>query len=62
MLKFCLIRLLLFRMIGQISPDSPKQTFLSVAREIFADGNFNWGRVVALFYFAYKMAIKVGQV
>jgi len=46
------------RMIGRISPDSPKQTFLDVAKEIFADGNFNWGRVVALFYFAFKMAVK----
>lgn len=46
------------RIIGRIRPDSPKQTFLEVAKEIFADGNFNWGRVVALFYFAYKMAVK----
>lgn len=48
-------------MIDGLSPESPQGTFLDVAREIFADGNFNWGRVVMLFYFAYKMAKKVGH-
>ena len=27
---------------------------------MFSDGNFNWGRVVALFYFASKLVLKVG--
>ncbi|CAL8285599.1 unnamed protein product [Boreogadus saida] len=35
-----------------------KDVFLNVAREIFSDGVFNWGRVVALFYFACRMVIK----
>lgn len=45
---------------SRVTPDSPKDTFFNVATEIFRDGIFNWGRVVALFYFAYKMIIKVG--
>ena len=36
-----------------------RQVFLRVAREIFSDGVFNWGRVVALFYFACRLVIKV---
>nr|XP_046186290.1 apoptosis regulator BAX-like isoform X1 [Oncorhynchus gorbuscha] len=32
--------------------------FMSVAREIFSDGTVNWGRVVALFYFASWLVIK----
>ncbi|XP_061566875.1 apoptosis regulator BAX-like [Cololabis saira] len=35
-----------------------KETFMRVAREIFSDGKFNWGRVVALFYFACRLVIK----
>jgi len=46
-------------MIDGVSIESPQSTFQSVAREIFDDGQFNWGRVVMLFYFAYKMAKKV---
>lgn len=56
----CFILLnIVFSMIDGLSPDAPQNTFLEVAREIFADGNFNWGRVVMLFYFAYKMAKQV---
>ena len=47
------------RLIDQIPPDAPQKTFTNVAREIFSDGIFNWGRVVALFYFGFKMAVKV---
>lgn len=50
-----------FSMIDGLSPESHQGTFLDVAREIFADGHFNWGRVVMLFYFAYKMAKKVSR-
>ncbi|KAM6905435.1 apoptosis regulator BAX-like [Xenentodon cancila] len=35
-----------------------RETFLKVAREIFSDGKFNWGRVVTLFYFACRLVIK----
>lgn len=39
--------------------DSPREVFFRVASEMFSDGNFNWGRVVALFYFASKLVLKV---
>lgn len=41
--------------------DSPREVFFRVAADMFADGNFNWGRVVALFYFASKLVLKVGS-
>jgi hypothetical protein len=46
-------------MINQVSPGASKETFYHIAREIFSDGNYNWGRIVALFYFGYKMVLKV---
>ncbi|XP_063798471.1 apoptosis regulator BAX isoform X2 [Pseudophryne corroboree] len=46
------------RMIEQVQSNPPKEVFFRVATEMFADGNFNWGRVVALFYFACKLVIK----
>ncbi|XP_053308138.1 apoptosis regulator BAX [Spea bombifrons] len=46
------------RMIDQVKINSPKEVFFKVAMEMFADGNFNWGRVVALFYFACKLVLK----
>lgn len=45
-------------LIDRIPPNAPKQSFLNVAREIFRDGVYNWGRITALFYLAYKMALK----
>ncbi|XP_057202559.1 apoptosis regulator BAX-like isoform X2 [Triplophysa rosa] len=35
-----------------------KDFFNEVARGVFSDGKFNWGRVAALFYFAHKLVIK----
>ncbi|CAI9622472.1 unnamed protein product [Staurois parvus] len=46
------------RMIEQVQSNPPKEVFFHVATEMFADGNFNWGRVVALFYFACKLVLK----
>ncbi|XP_066127688.1 apoptosis regulator BAX isoform X3 [Saccopteryx bilineata] len=46
------------RMIAAVDTNSPREVFLRVASEMFADGNFNWGRVVALFYFASKLVLK----
>ncbi|XP_018422941.1 PREDICTED: apoptosis regulator BAX [Nanorana parkeri] len=46
------------RMIDQVKSNPPKEVFFRVATEMFADGNFNWGRVVALFYFASKLVLK----
>ncbi|NWS05209.1 BAX regulator, partial [Motacilla alba] len=33
------------RMIEQVGCDAPKKLFFRVAKEMFADGTFNWGRV-----------------
>jgi hypothetical protein len=46
-------------LIKKVPPDAERKTFMSIAQQIFDDGVFNWGRVVALFYFAYKVCIKV---
>ncbi|KAM8927502.1 apoptosis regulator BAX [Pelodytes ibericus] len=46
------------RMIEKVQSNPPKEVFFKVAMEMFADGNFNWGRVVALFYFACKLVLK----
>ncbi|XP_007492742.1 apoptosis regulator BAX [Monodelphis domestica] len=46
------------RMIAAVETDSPREVFFRVAAEMFSDGNFNWGRVVALFYFASKLVLK----
>ncbi|ELK25503.1 Apoptosis regulator BAX [Myotis davidii] len=48
------------RMIAAVDTDSPREVFFRVASEMFSDGNFNWGRVVALFYFASKLVLKDG--
>eukprot|EP00069_Balaena_mysticetus_P009781 bmy_06404T0 len=50
--------LLLQGMIAAVDTDSPREVFFRVAAEMFSDGNFNWGRVVALFYFASKLVLK----
>nr|ALM23382.1 apoptosis regulator BAX [Clarias batrachus] len=46
------------RMLSDSSLQPTKDVFVKVAREIFSDGKFNWGRVVALFYFACRLVIK----
>ncbi|CAG5850616.1 apoptosis regulator BAX [Menidia menidia] len=42
------------RLINQVQTNCVKDVFMSVARNIFADG-INWGRVVALFHLAYRL-------
>lgn len=48
-------------MISQVvvSKDTAFDTFLQVAENIFTDGIVNWGRIVTLFYFGYKLAVQV---
>lgn len=46
------------RMIADVGCEAPKELFFNVATEMFSDGTFNWGRVVALFYFACKLVLK----
>nr|XP_057904676.1 apoptosis regulator BAX-like isoform X2 [Doryrhamphus excisus] len=45
-------------MIENSSLQPTKEVFMKVAIEIFSDRKFNWGRVVALFYFACRLVIK----
>lgn len=49
-------------MIDQVQAYPPKEVFFRVATEMFSDGTFNWGRVVALFYFACRLVLKVSAV
>ncbi|KAG1968442.1 bcl-2-like protein [Pimephales promelas] len=46
------------RMLNDSALQPTQDVFMKVAREIFSDGKFNWGRVVALFYFACRLVIK----
>nr|XP_055048036.1 BCL2 associated X, apoptosis regulator a isoform X1 [Misgurnus anguillicaudatus] len=46
------------RMLNDTALQPTKDVFVKVALEIFSDGKFNWGRVVALFYFACRLVIK----
>lgn len=43
----------------RVSRDTAFDTFLQVAAQIFNDGVVNWGRIVTLFYFGYKLAVQV---
>lgn len=45
-------------LISKVPPESERTTILNVAKQIFSDGVFNWGRVTALFYFAYAVCRK----
>ncbi|XP_016134557.1 apoptosis regulator BAX-like [Sinocyclocheilus grahami] len=46
------------RMVNDPALQPTQEVFMKVAREIFSDRKFNWGRVVALFYFACRLVIK----
>ncbi|XP_070558175.1 apoptosis regulator BAX-like [Ptychodera flava] len=46
------------RMIDRVPTNSSVDSVIAVARVIFDDGIINWGRIVALFYFAYRMAAR----
>lgn len=48
-----------FSLVDQVTPSANHETFFNVANSFFSDGVYNWGRVGCLFYFAYKMAVKV---
>ncbi|PAA63999.1 hypothetical protein BOX15_Mlig030621g1 [Macrostomum lignano] len=44
---------------GQLTdPASSFDTFRRVARRLFHDGSINWGRIVALFCFGYRIAVE----
>ncbi|ESO95301.1 hypothetical protein LOTGIDRAFT_68260, partial [Lottia gigantea] len=45
-------------LIAKVPPRTECKTFMKVAGDIFSDGVINWGRIVALFYFAFRMILK----
>ena len=47
-------------MVNKLNLDSnnPFQTFVNVADEIFDDGQINWGRIVAVYAFASRLAAR----
>ncbi|XP_076443453.1 anti-apoptotic protein NR13-like [Babylonia areolata] len=47
-------------MVNKLNLDSnnPFQTFVNVADEIFDDGQINWGRIVAVYAFAARLATR----
>lgn len=49
------------KLIGQINvtPQTAFDTFAEVATQIFSDGVYNWGRIVTLLYFGFKLASSV---
>ena len=44
--------------IDSVPADSTKEIFMKVCMQIFQEGDLNWGRVVALFYFAYRLIVR----
>lgn len=46
------------RMIDSVPADSPIEAIIAVAHVIFRDGDITWGRIVGLFYFAYRMCAR----
>ncbi|XP_030844983.1 apoptosis regulator BAX [Strongylocentrotus purpuratus] len=46
------------RMISSVPVDSPIEAIIAVAHVIFGDGDITWGRIVGLFYFAYRMCAR----
>nr|AMY56534.1 BAX [Botryllus schlosseri] len=45
-------------LIDRVLVQPTKDIFMKVCKQIFADQNFNWGRVAAVFYFAYRLITK----
>lgn len=44
-----------------LTPETAYEAFAGVARKLFRDGNVNWGRIVTLLCFGYRMAVTVIQ-
>lgn len=44
-----------------VTPDTAYEAFAGVARKLFRDGNINWGRIITLLCFGYRIAITVLQ-
>ncbi|RDD39254.1 Apoptosis regulator BAX [Trichoplax sp. H2] len=42
-----------------VTSSTAYSTFRRVAMRIFQDGQFNWGRIITLFFFGYRLTIRV---
>lgn len=50
-----------FRLIEVPSFTPSKEVFVKIVRELFSDGEINWGRVVTVFCFAGMFVLKVSE-
>lgn len=46
-------------LIDSIPLESTRDIFWKVCGQIFEDGSFNWGRIVTVFYFAYRLLCRM---
>ncbi|XP_022082473.1 apoptosis regulator BAX-like [Acanthaster planci] len=46
------------RWINSLPTDSPIEKIIAVAQVIFGDGEIHWGRIIGLFYFAYRISVR----
>ena len=46
------------RLIEQIPSESTQEIFWKVCEQVFLDQDYNWGRVVTVFYFAYRLIVR----
>ena len=54
-------RVIVYRLINSVPTDSPIEKIIAVAQVIFGDGEIHWGRIIGLFYFAYRICARVSQ-
>jgi hypothetical protein len=43
----------------RVNEDTAYDGFANVARQLFSDGNINWGRIIVLLCFGYRVVVQV---
>ena len=46
-------------LLDQLPASKSKETFWKICSQVFEDGNFSWGRIVAVFFFGYRMLLRM---
>ena len=46
-------------LLNQLPASKSKETFWKICGQVFEDGNFSWGRIVAVFFFGYRMLLRM---